>query len=396
MAPRRRKRSHGSGQVIAPRVAGGPWAIRYREGDKRQFRSGFETREMAERVLARIAGDAAVGRAGLPPNPREAPTVATLATDFLERRKLTNRAGHDDHLRWKKHIGPHFGHLRPGEVTAAHVRRFVEAKLADDLAAGTVRILVALLSSLFEDLVERGIAPANPARRLPRSTRRLCKPTHDPRTTPFIEKLEDVRRIFLALPEPLNVAYAIGALAGLRTGEVFALKWAHVDLAARRIHVRESVKGPLKDKDSRVVPILDALQPVVAKWKLATGGEGLVIPPMRKDGGRIHKATPGKYLQRALTQLGLARPGLRWYQATRHTFASQWVLNGGAIEKLKEVLGHYSVVVTERYTHLRPDLFAQRDLGTLPLEMAAGAGVPVQIGQTLGSMPPGEARKAMQ
>lgn len=50
----------------------------------------------------------------------------------------------------------------------------------------------------------------------------------DPRTTPFVERLEDVRRIDLALPEPLNVAYAIGELAGLRTGEVFALRWQHV------------------------------------------------------------------------------------------------------------------------------------------------------------------------
>jgi len=33
---------------------------------------------------------------------------------------------------------------------------------------------------------------------------------------------------------------------------------------------------------------------------------------------------------------------------------SQWVLNGGSIEKLKEILGHDSVVMTERYTHLGP------------------------------------------
>lgn len=31
---------------------------------------------------------------------------------------------------------------------------------------------------------------------------------------------------------------------------------------------------------------------------------------------------------------------------------------GRSIEELKEILGHYSVVVTERYAHLRPDLFA--------------------------------------
>ncbi len=97
-------------------------------------------------------------------------------------------------------------------------------------------------------------------------------------------KLADVRRIYLPLPEPLNVAYALGALAGLRTGEVFALRSLHVHLQARRIHVRESVKGPLKDKDSRAVPILDRLLPVRADWKLRTGGEGRAIPPLRCDG----------------------------------------------------------------------------------------------------------------
>ncbi len=54
-----------------------------------------------------------------------------------------------------------------------------------------------------------------------------------------------MRRIYLYLPEPVNVAFAIGALAGLRTGEVLALRWAQVDLETRRIHVRESLKGPL-------------------------------------------------------------------------------------------------------------------------------------------------------
>lgn len=44
-----------------------------------------------------------------------------------------------------------------------------------------------------------------------------------------------------------------------------------------------------------------------------------------------------------------------------HTFGSQWVLSGGSIEKLKEILGHYPVVVTERYAHLRPDLFPASD-----------------------------------
>jgi integrase len=368
MARRRRKRAYGAGQVVPPRVPGGPWLIRWREGARRRSKGGFATRELAERVLAKIAGDAAVGRAGLPADPRSAPTLAVLAEQFLDRRDLTHRAAGCDRYRWNKHLKPHFGHLKPGEVDQAAIRTFAEVKLAEGLAAGTVRVVIALLSGLFTDLVEQGVAQVNPAKGLPRSTRRLIKPTHDPRTTPFIEKLADVRRIYLALPEPLNVAYAIGAFAGLRTGEVLALKWSHVDLDARRIHVREQVTGQLKDKDSRMVPVLDALYPVLVAWKLKSGGAGLVVPPMRADGKKVDKLTPGNYLRPVLDRLGLSRPGLGWYQATRHTFASQWVLAGGSIEKLKEMLGHYSVVVTERYTHLRVDLFDKRDFSLLPLD----------------------------
>lgn len=55
----------------------------------------------------------------------------------------------------------------------------------------------------------------------------------------------------------MSIAYAIGALAGLRTGEVVSLDRKHVDLRARRIHVCESKYGLLKDNERRIVPILD-------------------------------------------------------------------------------------------------------------------------------------------
>ena len=44
---------------------------------------------------------------------------------------------------------------------------------------------------------------------------------------------------------------------------------------------------------------------------------------------------------------------LTWHQATRHTFASHWVLSGGSLEKLAKVMGHNSIVVTEQYAHLK-------------------------------------------
>jgi integrase len=252
MTRRRQRRQWGRGSVDGAR--NGTWKIRWCEAGRRRTRSGYATRDDAERVLAKVFADLAQGRTGLLPNPRSLPRLGEVAPEFFARRKRTHRAGAEDASRWKNHLAPHFAQLRPTEVDASRIRAFIEAKLAAGVNPATIRVFVAILSALFTDLIERGVAQANPARGLPRSIMRLMRPTHDPRTTPFIERLEDVRRIHLALPSPLDVAYAIGAPAGLRTGEVFALKWSHVDLAARRIHVRGSVKGPLKDEDSRMVP----------------------------------------------------------------------------------------------------------------------------------------------
>jgi len=128
-----------------------------------------------------------------------------------------------------------------------------------------------------------------------------------PRTTPFLERLEDVRRVFLALPSPYSLAFALGAFGGLRPGEVYALRWPHVDLAARRIHVREQTKGRLKDSDSRIVPVLDALLPVLKAAHLAAGGKGLVVAP---PGRQVRRQEPGREaLRAALEHLGLTQRG---------------------------------------------------------------------------------------
>jgi hypothetical protein len=69
----------------------------------------------------------------------------------------------------------------------------------------------------------------------------------------------------------------------------------------------------------------------------------------------------------------LKLPRMTWYQATRHTFASQWVLAGHSIEKLREIMGHSTVQVTERYAHLSPDSFSDKDRGAINVSLAPGA-----------------------
>lgn len=401
--PRKPKRRvWGSGSITQ---SGTRWAVRWRENGQRRSKT-FATKELAEQVLAKIVHDVAAGEVGLPVKDRDVATLNELAKDWLDQRKASHRSWQDDDGRWKLHLGPRFGRLRPDEVEPATIRSAVEAWLAEGLASATCMRVVCLLSSFYTDLVERGLAKSNPAKGLPRATRRLLRSTHDPKTTPFVEKLADVQRIYRVLPEPVNLAYAIGAMAGLRTGEILALQWSSVDLERRRIVVSEQVQnGQIfrpKDLDARVVPILDSLLPVLQAAHLASGGVGQVVPPMR--GGsrkRLDPHTLGKCLKEVFEKLNKeapALPSMTWYQATRHTFASQWVLAGGSIEKLREAMGHSSVTVTERYAHLRGDVFTTADLGRVAVDFSSPVGKilplvradPGTVGQTLTSDPVSE------
>jgi integrase len=363
--PRRR---WGEGEV--ERLPSGSFRVRWNDSGRRVSRT-FPTLQLAETFRRGIIGDIARERAGLPVDPRMFPSLEKLATDWIERRKVTHRSWSDDRGRWRLHLAQVFGRLRPAEVDVATIRAFVEGRVKAGTNRDTIRLEVACLSSFFSDLTERpretGVT-ANPCRNLPKNLRRLFKSEHDPRFTPYVERLVDVRRIHQAMPELQGIAYAIGACAGLRPGEILALRWDHVR-DGERVDVREQAQdgrlAPLKDVDARILqgPFLAPLWPILAAWRLKTGGRGLVFPPelTRTPGRRIGAFTHPKRFKEGLTGAAEAcgLPAVMtwhkpWYQATRHTFATHWMRAGHSLGELAMVLGHSSTWVTERYAHIRP------------------------------------------
>jgi integrase len=127
-------------------------------------------------------------------------------------------------------------------VTEELIQAYIEKKLAAGVSPSTLRVHVALLSMLYRSMK----AKANPARGLSDETLALLRPTHDPQDTPYLQDPRDIRRIYLKLAERnegVAIAFALCSMAGLRTGEAFALRWASVDLTGRRVTIRESVKA---------------------------------------------------------------------------------------------------------------------------------------------------------
>lgn len=59
--------------------------------------------------------------------------------------------------------------------------------------------------------------------------------------------------------------------------------------------------------------------------------------------------------QNAIKKAKIQLPRGQQSHVLRHTFASHFVMNGGNIVVLKDILGHSSITTTMRYSHLSPD-----------------------------------------
>jgi len=224
----------------------------------------------------------------------------------------------------------------------------------------------------------------NPAKELPRATR-LIKDAHDPQQTIFIEQQADVARVYAKLAQPFATIFITGALTGLRPGEIIALEWGDVDLEARRILMQRQVRhgrvGPTKNGKPRAVPFGPELGKILAEWKLATGGEGLLFKPLTPWRSRSRFIGDKKVrtaLKDGFRACGLPA-GLSWYGGSRHTWASQLVMNGGSLAVAQQVLGHSSVTVTQRYAHLRPDLFRPEDLLKVTVDLSRNEGEVIDL-----------------
>ena len=230
------------------------------------------------------------------------PLFEDVAVSWAKARKKTHRSGGHDHQRMKRHLLPVFMGLRLDEITTGQVRRLIDIK-QEELSPATVERCLALLSRFYNEMIERDMPLRNPVAALDRATRRRVRSTHDPRKTPFLRTKEEIRQVYLTLPEHFRPVFAVGAFGGLRKNEILGLRWPDIDLRRRRITVqRQKVHGkngtgPLKDNESRVVPINDTLLEVLRVWKLR-GPRGTLIFRSR-IGTMVDDHTPGRCLRGA-------------------------------------------------------------------------------------------------
>jgi integrase len=168
----------------------------------------------------------------------------------------------------------------------------------------------------------------------------------------------EAEQLLAALKSSDRPLWAAALYAGLRRGELMALRWQDVDFAQGIINVvrawdpkdREMV-APKSKAGTRRVPIPAALRAFLALEKLASGGEADALV-FGVRGEPFSASSVGERAQRAWKAAGLEPISLH---ECRHTFASLMIAAGVNAKALSTFMGHANISITlDRYGHLMP------------------------------------------
>jgi integrase len=138
--------------------------------------------------------------------------------------------------------------------------------------------------------------------------------------------------------------YPIVVLAlstGMRQGEILNLSWKDIDLQRRQLVLHET-----KNNERRVVPVVGhALEVIKEHGKVRNLESDYVFP----KGAQSGQTSIRKAWEKAVKDAELE--DFKFHDL-RHTAASYLAMNGATLAEIAEVLGHKTLQMVKRYTHL--------------------------------------------
>jgi integrase len=169
------------------------------------------------------------------------------------------------------------------------------------------------------------------------------------RKLPTIPPWEDILRLLRATTtERDRLILMVGAFCGCRVSEIVHLQVSQLDFSRKMIFLKEC-----KGKKDRVVPMPKVLIGPLRAW--VAGRKGPVF--LSRKGGALSTRGVQLLVKRVAVKAGFANAGepRAWVpHLLRHSAASRWLDCGASIVEVRDLLGHSSIAVTDRYAHANP------------------------------------------
>ncbi len=380
-----RKRDYGDGSIANTPRKDGRWpASFYLPDGTRKYVYG-KTRQEAKLKLEEAQRQAERGELVAPDKAR----LADYLLAWLEIKKL--RLKHSSYLQYRAHItaviAPVIGAYPVQKLTARVIQGFISALCEQGKAPGSIRMTYAILSQALKDAVRRHLIGANPCQDivLPRDERENEEELH----ALDAEQAQALLRV--ARGDRFECIVTLALAAGLRRGELLALRWSDIDFERGILRVQRQLTWnagegyrettPKTRGSRRAVPVagfaLAALRVHRTRQKeqrLAAGTawqeKNLVF--CNETGGYLCPQTLRRGFLRLLAAAGL--PPMHFHDL-RHTSATLLVALGTPLNVVQAILGHTTARMTLRYLHalpaMREDAVSKLDtLFTVPVEQA--------------------------
>jgi integrase len=254
--------------------------------------------------------------------------------------------------------------LRPAQISAAYSKALASGRRdgKGGLAPTTVVYMHRLVKQALGQAVRWELLSRNAADAVdPPKVERGSLTTYD--MTQTVKLLEELRGSRLRLP------VLLGVMCGLRRGEIVALRWSHINLAAGTMAVVESAEQtaagirykPPKSGRGRTVALSAMVTTELRQHRLAQAEELLRLGVRQSDATFVYTRQDGEPMQpRSLSQMWstitTALPRIRFHDL-RHAHATHMLAAGVHPKVASERLGHSRVGITlDLYSHVLPGM----------------------------------------
>jgi integrase len=247
----------------------------------------------------------------------------------------------------RRHIIPALGARKFSQVQRVDVQELVDTIHDSGLSPSSIRGAIMPLKAIYRRAVARGQMAINP-------TTGLEMPADRGQRVRIVSP-EHAVTLLGALGEQDRPLWATAMYAGLRCGELRALRWDDVELLDGVIHVqhgwddREGEIAPKSRSAFRKVPMPEILRGHLEALCKRAGGDVLVFGKAGQafDPRRVAERAKAAWKDRSLDGLGL--------HDCRHTYASFMIAAGANAKSLSTYMGHANIATTfDRYGHLMP------------------------------------------
>ena len=224
-----------------------------------------------------------------------------------------------------------FGKKNFQEITSWDVEKY-KGKRKNEVGPSAVNGEIRLLKHMFSMAVQWGKMKEHPGKAV-----KLLK--GEKQRDRFLSH-EEAQRLLTCCAEPLRSIVMVALNTGMRRLEILSLRWPEVNFDQKLITVLDS-----KNHEVRKISMNETVQKVLKE--IPRYGEHVFS---YKDG------KPYTSVQKSFNHVK-AKAGLLddvVFHSLRHTFASWLVMAGVDITTVMRLLGHRSLSVTMRYSHLSP------------------------------------------